>query len=241
MFGTTDTSGDDVRVVGPTNLSSVDCESFSAAGATNVEGDVTATDVSLKGTASVGGDVSAAEFVAKGATEVGGSLTADEATVKGSTSVDSVTADRLEAKGASEFGDVSVDSASTTGSLSVADLVADDSAEISGVASADSIRADEVRIVLADGESTVEDIVGGTVSVERETLGKGWGIDGASTDGHLRAKTVEGDAVVVEHATVEKIVGEQVHLGPGARVEVVRAGELEVHEDATVERTKNLR
>lgn len=204
--------GDDLRVVGPTHLSSVDSESVSAAGATKVDGDVVAGTVSLKGTANVGGDVRATEFEAKGSTNVAGDVTVDE----------------MNAKGASRFEDVNADVVSAAGALSVADLEAD-AVEVRGVVDADRIDADEVRITMGDGESTVDVLRGGTVSVERE-----------NSTGRLRAETVEGEAVSLEHATVEEVVGEKVDLGPGARVGLVRAAELDVDEDAMVEKTEEL-
>ena len=227
-FGTTvESGGDDVRVVGPTHLSSVDCETFSATGATKVDGDVAARTVSLRGSASVGGDAKATEFVAEGSTNVSGGVTADEVTAKGSTRVEGdLQSDRLDAKGSSRFEAVNADTASVAGALSVADLVAD-AAEIRGVVDADCIEADDVRIVLGDGESTVEAIRGGTVSVERE-----------NTDGRLHAERVEGEVVSLEHATVDEVTGEKVRLGPGARVGLVRAEKLDVDEDATVEKTE---
>ena len=230
IFGNAvESGGDDVRVVGPTHLSSVDSESFSAAGATKVDGDVTADTVSLKGTANVGGDVRATEFEAKGSTNVAGDVTADEMNAKGSTRVDgALRTDRLEAKGASRFEDVNADVVSAAGALSVADLEAD-AVEIRGVVDADRIDADEVRLAMGDGESTVDVLRGGTVSVERE-----------DSTGRLRAETVEGEMVSLEHATVEEVVGEKVDLGPGVRVGLVRAAELDVAADATVEQTEPL-
>lgn len=228
-FGTTvESGGDDVRVVGPTHLSSVDSETFSAAGATKVDGDVTARTVSLKGTANVGGDVKATEFAAKGSTNVAGDVTADEMRAKGSTRVDgNLQADRLDAKGSSKFGDVDADTVSAAGALSVADLAAE-TVEIRGVVDADLVEADEVRVAMGDGESTVESIAGGTVVVERE-----------NSDGRLHAQTVEGEEVYLEHATVDEVTGEKVSLGPDARVGTVRAEELEVDENATVESTES--
>lgn len=227
-FGTTvESGGDDVRVVGPTHLSSVDCETFSAAGATKVDGDIAARTVSFKGTTNVGGDAKATEFVAEGSTNVSGGVTADEVTAKGSTRVEGdLWSDRLDAKGSSRFETVNADAASVAGALSVADLVAD-AAEIRGVVDADCIEADDVQIVLGDGESTVEAIRGGTVSVKRE-----------NTDGRLHAERVEGEVVSLEHATVDEVTGEKVRLGPGARVGLVRAEELDVDGDATVEKTE---
>lgn len=229
-FGTAaESGGDDVRVVGPTHLSSVDCETFSAAGATKVDGDVAARTVSLEGTTNVGGDATATEFVAKGSTNVVGDVTAAEITAKGSTRVEGdLLTDRLDAKGSSRFEGVSADVASVAGALSVAGLAAD-AVEIRGVVDADRIEADDVRIAMGDGESAVDAILGGTVSVERE-----------NSEGRLYAERVEGEAVSLEHATVEEVTGEKVGLGPGARVGLVRAEELDVDEGASVEKTEDL-
>lgn len=46
--------------------------------------------------------------------------------------------------------------------------------------------------------------------------------------------------VEIEDATVEKVTGEEVRIGSGSRVGVVRAAELDVDEDATVESTEPL-
>ena len=237
--GITNGTDEDVSVVGPTHLSSVDCESFSAAGATKVDGDVEARIVSLKGSTTVGGDLTAGEFSAKGSTNVAGSATADEISAKGSTRVDGdLRADRVEAKGSSKFGDVSAETVAATGALAVADLDAD-VVEVEGVASADRVRADEFSLEMGGGESTVEAIVGGTVSVERGDSVNVLDADGNSK-GRLDVGTVEGEDVTLEYATADEVTGETVRIGPGSRVDVVRAEDVDVDEDATVERTEEL-
>lgn len=233
--GTTATNEENVSVVGPTHLSAVDCESFSAAGATKVDGDVTAETVSLKGTTNVAGDLKASRFSAKGSTNVAGNANADETTVKGSTRIEGdLRADHLDAKGSANLGGVSADSVSAAGALSVADLVAD-AVEIRGVVDANRIHADEVHVALGDGDSSVGAVQGKSVVIEREESGSL-----GSSGGRLDAETISGEEVALEHATVEEVSGETVLLGPGAEVGVVRADELDVDENATVERTGEL-
>jgi cytoskeletal protein CcmA (bactofilin family) len=235
----TTNGSEDVRVVGPTNLSSVDCESFNAAGATKVDDSVAARTVSLKGTTTIGGDLKAEEFSAKGTTNVAGEVNADEIVTKGSTRVEGdLRADHLETKGSSKFEDVSAETVSAKGALAVGDLVAD-AVEVRTVVSADRILADDVHLVLGDSESTVEAVVGGTVAVERGDS-NGWIDIGESANSRLNAGTIEGEVVTVEYTTAEEVTGEKVRIGSGSHVGVVRAGKLDVDENATVERTEEL-
>lgn len=227
----TTASGDDVRVVGPTSLESVDCRRFEAKGATEVAGDVLADAVVLKGTTSVGGDVSVRRFTSKGATDVAGSLEADDATLKGTTRVVGATrADGLSAKGASQFGDVEADSFEAKGQVA-ADAVTGDEVAVHGVVSAERLEGTTVSLGLDGDTSAVGTIEGGDVTVER-----GEGDD----RGDLEATRIEGETVAVEHAAVEEVVGREVRVGPGSHVELVRADRLDVHPDATVERTEPL-
>lgn len=225
----TTASGEDVRVVGPTSLESVDCRRFVAKGATNVDGDVTADVATLKGTASVGGDVSVREFASKGATDVAGTLEADDVALEGTTRIaGSLRADALSAKGASQFGAVEAASFAAKGQVAV-DTATADEIDLRGVVSAERLEATTVSLGLGGDTSTVGTIVGGDVTVER---------DEGSDRGDLEATRIEGETVAVEHADVEEVTGRQVVVGPGSHVGVVRADEVDVHPDATVERTE---
>jgi cytoskeletal protein CcmA (bactofilin family) len=133
---------------------------------------------------------------------------------------------------------VNAETVSAKGALAVADLVADE-VDIRGVVSANRIHADEFSLEMGGGESTVEAIVGGTISVERGDS-KGWLDVGGDSKGRLDAGTVEGEVVTIEHTSADEVTGEKVRIGPGSHVGVVRAGELDVDEDATVERTEEL-
>ena len=229
IFGITNSGGENVNAGGPTNRSSVDCETFSAAGVTNVDGDVDADDVSLKGVTNVGGDVTVDSFVSKGTTKITGALDADDATAKGTTAIDGdVKVTTLDVKGSARFGDVSADSFSAKGALTLADLSAEE-VEIRGTVEATTVDAEELFIELGDDESTVETIDATTVTVER---------DRERHDGRLKVGRVSGDTVSIEHTIADEVIGETVSLGPGAHVGVVRAEELNVDERATVERTE---
>lgn len=228
--GTT-SDGEVLRVVGPTSLESVDCRRFVAKGATNVDGDVTADAVSLKGTTSVGGDISVREFASKGAIDVAGTLDADDVALKGTTRVEgSLQADALSAKGASRFSDVAADSFAAKGQVAV-DTVTADEIDLHGVVSADRLEATAVSLFLGGDTSTVGTIVGGDVTVER---------DDENERGDLQVTRIEGETVAIEHTDVEEVTGREVSVGPGTCVGVVRAEQLDVHEDATVERTESL-
>jgi cytoskeletal protein CcmA (bactofilin family) len=228
----TGSDAEDVRVVGPTHRESVDCRTFRAKGATSVDGDVRADVATLKGTASVGGDVSVREFTSKGATDVAGGLEAEEVSLKGTARVvGSLRTDALSAKGSSQFGDVAADSFAAKGQVAVDTVTADDIA-VHGVVSAERLEATTVSLVLSGDTSTVGALVGSDVTVERDDQG--------DQRGDLEATTIEGETVAIEHAEVEEVVGREVSVGPGSHVGLVRVDELDVHPDATVERTERL-
>lgn len=185
IFGTgVGSDGGELNVVGPTHLSSVDRKSFSATGATTVDGDVDADVVSLAGSASVGGRLTASELTAEGSTEVTGAVEADEVTLEGSSEVDgTLRADRLKAKGSSRFADVDAESVDASGTLTADDLVAG-TVEIGGVVDAGCIDARELHVVINGGESTVETIDATTVAVECE--------EGGAESGRLEAERSQG-------------------------------------------------
>lgn len=228
--GTTSES-EDVRVVGPTSFDSVDCRRFEAKGATEIANDLTADVATCKGATEVGGGVSVRAFESKGATEIGGPFEADEATCKGATEVIGQTqVDNLRVKGASQFGDVEADSFEAKGRVA-AECVFANEIVIHGVASAVRLEAKAVSLVLSGDTSTVETIVADDVLIERSE---------DNERGDLKATTIEGDTVTIEHVEVEEVVGRDVTIGPGSHVELVRADDLSVHSDATIERTEPL-
>lgn len=243
MQGHTDGGG--LSVAGPTRLDGVDERAFEAAGDTEVAGNVRAGRVTLAGATSVGGDLLADRFEAAGRTHVGGDvavddldaagqlhvagdLSADAIDLDGATRVEGRTAvDRLSADGAARLGDVDADSVDADGALAAGEVSADRVA-VAGAVEADRIAADRVALTLGDADSAVGTVTGETVTVERES----------GSEGRLDVERVAGAVVDVGYTIAEVVEGGDVVVGPGSEVEVVRAVDPEVHDDATVGRVE---
>lgn len=219
-----------LHVVGPTHLRSVDRRTFHAKGATKIDGDVTAESVVCKGTATIGGNVSVGQFRAEGATNVAGQFVADEASLNGTIRIEGeLEANHLDSKGASRFADVDADAVLAKGTVQ-ADTIEADEAVLRGVVDVVLIDADSVQISLSDDESTIDTIEADDITVERNE-------ESESNEGRLEAGRVIGDVVAIEHTTAEEVVGDEVFIGPGSHVGLLRAERYEIDKGATVEAT----
>lgn len=239
-----------VAVAGSATLDTVDAATFDTSGSATVDGDVRAGRVDSAGRTTVGGDFVAEQVDSSGKTRVDGDFRALELDSSGKLSVGgALEADRVDSSGTVEVsGETRVDSLHSSGSLLLADAVIDtfDSsgsvtlgelragdATLSGTVEADRIDAESLDIELAD-DASVGHIVADEVRVRRADENGGL-LDRLikKSESQLTVDEIEAVEVDIEHTVAETVEGETVRLGPGTTVDVVRADELHVDDDAS--------
>jgi cytoskeletal protein CcmA (bactofilin family) len=211
-----------IRVSGITSFDEVDAERFDVSGVATVEGDVRADDASLSGSTHVGGDFRCDSAEVSGATNVDGDVRADSIVISGSMNVGGTTvSDAFECSGSASLEAVEADRFEASGAVELATLDAG-TVRVRGAIDAEVVEADDLGFDLVS-DSVVFRLVADSVVVTRHR-----------PDGFLRAERVEGDIVALDHVAVGTVVGDRVRLGPDARVETVRARELDAADGATV-------
>jgi cytoskeletal protein CcmA (bactofilin family) len=211
-----------VRVSGIATYDEVIADRLDVFGVLTVDGDVRVERAKLSGATTVQGDFNAASATVSGATDVDGDVTASDITVSGSLSTTGTTAaDSFECSGSVQLERVEADGFGASGAVEARTMQAG-AVEIRGAIEVGRVEADEVEFDLVS-DSVVSHIVGDSVVVTRHR-----------PDGFLRAEYVEGDNVALDHVDVGTAVGDRVRLGSDARVEVVRANELDAADGASV-------
>lgn len=213
---------DRVRVSGIATYDEVNAERLDVSGVLTVAGDTHAERATFSGATTAQGSLRAGTVEISGATEVAGDAFANEVTVSGSLSVKGTThADVFESSGSVQLEAVRTDQFEASGAVDLATLTAD-VVRIRGAIEAGRVEASDIGFALVS-DSVVSHLVGDSVVVTRYR-----------PDGFLGAESVEGDTVALDYVDVETVVGDHVQLGPNARVDVVRASELDVADGATV-------
>ncbi len=211
-----------VRVSGIATYDEVIADRLDVSGVLTVDGDVRVERAKLSGATTVQGDFHADSMTVSGATNVDGDVTTADITVSGSLSATGTTAaDAFECSGSVQLEHVKADGFEASGAVEARTMQAG-TVRIRGAIEAGRIEADDIEFDLVS-DSVVSHLVGDSVVVARHR-----------PDGFLRAERVEGDHVALDYVDVGTVVGDHVRLGSDARVEVVRADELDVADGATV-------
>lgn len=207
-------SDEAIRIMGSGSVSGapVKTREFKAAGSARVRGNLEADSARVAGACDFDGDVQVDEFRSSGSSRVAGSLRADDVESSGSLQVDK---------------DVAADNVAASGSLQVGGQVQCDTFHSSGsVRIQGGLKADDVSIELG-GSSVVKSIEADDISVRR-TGGF------LRVRGELTAERIVGDDVYLEGTTAAYVKGDDVHVGPHCRIDVVEAHDLVVHESSEV-------
>lgn len=254
---TTDHANDRVAVSGPTKLESVDAREFSAAGHTTVSGDVHAEQVDLSGATTIQGDLYATTvdtsgattiegdavidaFDASGRTQISGAVTAGAVDTSGSFTVGGhVGVETLQASGATELETVAAEDATLSGSTTLTEgTIA--RFEASGALNADRLEGERVTLHVGSADMRVDDLQADHVTVDRSEDHGGFVARFLDPDdGRLSVDTLAADEVDLVEATVREVTADTATIGPGCEIEVLRARDWSIDDDATVETTRH--
>ncbi len=207
-------SDEAIKIIGSGSVSGtpVKTRDFKAAGSAQVRGNLQADTARVAGSCDFEGDVQVKEFRSSGSSRVAGSLKADDVEASGSLQVErDLTADDISASGSLRVG----------GRVQCNDFHSSGSVRIDG-----GLKADDVSIELG-GSSVIKSIEADDISVRR-TGGF------LRVRGDLTSERIVGDDVYLEGTAAAYVRGNDVHVGPHCRIDVVEARDLVVHESSEV-------
>jgi|GEM_PF-1891175 len=249
---------DRVDVSGPTTLDGVDAETFDASGHTTVTGDAYADRGDLSGHTEIRGDLRAVTVTASGATTVAGDAAVETVDASGSTTIDgdltAVTVDasgslsvgghagieELDASGATRCGSLAAETAAVSGDTTIREVTVD-TFDVGGALEVEDLDAATLTVRLGTGDVTVDHLDAGTVTVQRtESRGGVLGVLIGREDGRATVETLVAEEVSLVDTTVTELTAETASIGPGCRIECLRAAEWEIDDDATVEQTERV-
>ncbi|GEM_PF-2292047 len=219
----TDEKTKKVKITGATRIDSCNCEIFRAAGASGISGDLIADDAKISGATKVNGNVYIGKLSSSGALKVLGKTEGE----------------KLDVSGASKFEkDVKVDVIEASGSFKVDGDVVCETMNASGAVHIKNVLRGDIALKLSD-KSKIKKIEGGDVVVE--SGGSGFFSFGFRKTGSLDVESITGNDIYLENTKAENVMGSDVVIGPGCKIQTVKAKNLKVHESATVKNKKGLK
>ncbi|MFW6141728.1 MAG: polymer-forming cytoskeletal protein [Candidatus Saliniplasma sp.] len=221
-----------VSLSGASKASDINCQSFSSSGASKVEGYLKADTARISGATKVEGDAFLGELVSSGSFKVEGNTEADEMELSGASKFEgNVKTKKIKSKGSSKFeGDVEADEFSSFGALKMESSVTAKTFTASGAFKIeDTLKADEIMLK-PGGDCSINHIKGGDILVESG----GSGIFSMFKKGTLKSKDINGDKIYLENTRAEIVEGDEVKIGPGCKIDKVKAKNLKVHESSSV-------
>lgn len=232
-----------VRIAGTGRVEGGSYGQVKIAGSGKVEGDLEAEEFSSAGSALVQGSLKSKRFDCAGSFRCQGDLEIEEGEAAGSFRVEGkVRAKELRLAGSAECQALSGGYIRAAGRLETTGNVEVETLRLSGSFRIEGLLSGEKTEVELHGLSTAQEIGGGKIEVRRSTKGLGGTIGealeklfGSGGTWELRATTIEGDEVYLEHTVAKVVRGGKVKLGPGCRIDRVEYTEsLEVHPQAKV-------
>ncbi len=221
-----------VSLTGASKASDVNCRSFSSSGASKIEGFLKADKAKISGATKVGGYVSVEELGSSGSFKVEGETKAKKIELSGASKFEGrVKSKKIKSKGSSKFEkDVEVEEFSSSGALKAEMNITARTFKASGAFSIENTLEAEEIMLNPGGDCSITHIKGGDILVES---GKS-GFFSLFKKGSLRSKSITGDKIYLENTTAEKVEGTQVKIGPGCKINTVKARDLKIHESSDV-------
>jgi cytoskeletal protein CcmA (bactofilin family) len=207
-------SDESIRIVGSGSVSGnpVRTVEFKSAGSARVQGPLEAEVARVAGSCVFEGDVRVEEFRSAGSARIMGNLKAEEVEASGSLQVE---------------GGIEAEEISSSGSLNVKGSVAAEEFRSSGSVRIDGgLKAEEVTIDLG-GTSKIP-----TIEAEEIRVKATGGF--FRVRGELTADRIEGEEIELEATIAALVKGDEVHIGPHCRIDIVEARELVVHQSSEV-------
>lgn len=195
---------DKISIRGDGNiLTDVDCTILKVFGNCEAFENVKTGSVKVFGEAEIKGNMSANEMLIMGNMTIGGMSELKKIKILGTLdSGEGLTGDEAVIKGTvSVKGDVEYENFDLHGGLEVKGL----------------LNADRIKIVLRFGDSTVEEIGGGKITIKRKSAFLSFGDNDAS----LTVKVIEGDEIFLENTKADFVRGNKVKVGSGCQIGLV--------------------
>ncbi|MFP5110473.1 cytoplasmic protein [Neobacillus sp. C211] len=187
-----------------TIVNAVESSTFHVYGTSEAVENVKTGSVKVFGEAEIKGNMDAEETLIMGTMMVGGNALLKKIKIFGLLEVgERLTGDEANIKGSiSVNGDVEYETFDSSGGF-----------EIKGLLSADTI-----KVGLRFGQSTVEEIGGGKITVKKRSNSF---LPFGKEAGSLSAKVIEGDDIYLENTKADIVRGNKVEIGPGCQIGVV--------------------
>lgn len=188
-------------------LSDVDCEQFQTNGRSEVRGQIRGAKMEINGSSKLYGNVDAEQLQIKGDMKIEGHVSYREFACKGTmTVIGNMTGDSVDLEGGIHVdGDCSAETFTAQGGFQIGGLL---NAGIIDITMYWACKAQEI------GGEKITVRKSGKASLWNPFLPK-------FASKHLKADTIEGDEIYLEHTTAKVVRGNRVTLGPGCIVHLV--------------------
>ncbi|MFW6196490.1 MAG: hypothetical protein ACOC5D_04055 [Thermoplasmatota archaeon] len=229
-----------VSISGVSRIEGCNCETFRAAGASKVEGDLRADDADISGATKVSGNAYLGTLDSSGSFKIDGNTEARSLDLSGATKFGGkVKADKIDSSGSTKFqGDVEAKDFDGSGSFKAESNITSDTFKASGSFKINgTLKGEEIQLNPA-GSCKISKIKGGDIIVEAGSSGIFSFSFGGS--GSLTCDEIIGNDIYLENTKCELIEGNKVKIGPGCKVDTVRAKKLKVHESASVKNKEKI-
>ncbi len=244
--------GGGISIAGSGTVDSVKGEYLKISGAGKVEGDVNVKDVKIAGSAKIEGSVRAERMKCAGSCRIEGDIRANEVKISGSMHLEGdAEAELMEISGGSRIeGDISTKILKSAGGTKCEGrIIARERLEMGGAISAlgietprftgkgsikvdGTVKSGSFRLEM-DGNSVAGTIEADEIDIvsrnSRGMLSRIFGRKGSLKVGNIKGKTIN-----IENTVADRVEGENVNIGPGCRVRLLKAASAKVHESSRV-------
>ncbi|MFO7992067.1 MAG: SHOCT domain-containing protein [Thermoplasmata archaeon] len=227
-----------VTLTGASKIEGCNCEYFKSAGASKIEGNMKADEARIHGATKVTGDAKIGLLDSSGSIKVNGKTNADQMNLSGASKfMNIVDAKKIDSSGATKFmEDVKSDEFISSGSMKAEKNIDAKTFTAAGAfVIQGTLKANEIMLK-PGGKCEIGKIHGGDVLVE---TGSG-GFFSFGKSGSLKVDEVKGDDIYLENTRAKLVEGDNVKIGPGCKIEKVRAKSLKVHESSSIDKKETL-
>lgn len=221
-----------VSLSGASKAADVNCHSFSSSGASKIEGYLKADEARISGATKVEGDAFLGELFSSGSLKVKGETEADSMELSGAGRFKGIVrAKKIKSNGSSKFeSNIEADEFKSSGALKIEKNITGKKFKASGSFKIEGTLEAQEIMLKPGGNCSITHIEGGDVLVESG----GSGLFSMFKKGALKSKSITGERIYLENTTAEKVEGEEVKIGPGCKIDKVKAKDLKVHESSSV-------
>jgi len=223
-----------ISISGVSKIDGCNCEIFRSSGASKVSGDLKADDADISGSTKISGDVFVKTLDSSGSLKIDGDTEAKVLDLSGATKFDGkVKADEIDSSGSTKFqSDIEVKDFDGSGSFKAESNITSDIFNASGAFKINgTLKGEEINLNPA-GNCKIKEIEGGNIIVEAGSSGLlSFGFGGS---GSLTSDKIKGNEIYLENTKCKLVEGNKVKIGPGCKIDTVKAKKLKVHESASV-------